>query len=223
MSQLDEVLNLAADNTASEFALSGESLAVLFYAMDFVQTLEAWKDFSDEEISSSDIDQIKALVDNAIDSLMRPIMTTPIGSIQMFGSNTIPDKWLLCDSMPISRVDYAELFAIIGTNFGIGDGTTTFNLPGFIARSPMGVHDPGLIALGQERGEQNHLLTVNQLPSHSHELERIGGASSGVLGYALASLTTQFVFRQTLNTGGNQPHNNIHPVLGVNFIIYAGV
>ncbi len=53
----------------------------------------------------------------------------PIGTILAFGGSEIPVGWHLCDGTAVSRTAYAELFAIIGTNFGVGDGSTTFNLP----------------------------------------------------------------------------------------------
>ena len=62
--------------------------------------------------------------------------TLPIGSIVPYGSNDIPANWLLCDGRAVSRTTYANLFSVIGTNFGEGDGTTTFNLPDFRSRVP---------------------------------------------------------------------------------------
>lgn len=53
----------------------------------------------------------------------------PIGAISAFGGTTAPNGWLLCQGQAISRTDYAELFAVIGTAFGNGDGVNTFNLP----------------------------------------------------------------------------------------------
>ena len=53
----------------------------------------------------------------------------PIGTILAFGGSDIPVGWHLCDGTAVSRTAYAELFAIIGTTFGVGDGSTTFNLP----------------------------------------------------------------------------------------------
>jgi len=53
----------------------------------------------------------------------------PVGSIIAFGGTTPPDGWLLCDGMPISRSIYNDLFLVIGTAWGAGNGTTTFNLP----------------------------------------------------------------------------------------------
>lgn len=53
----------------------------------------------------------------------------PIGTIIPFAGNAIPQGYLLCDGSAISRTDYASLFAVIGTIYGAGDGSTTFNLP----------------------------------------------------------------------------------------------
>lgn len=53
----------------------------------------------------------------------------PLGIINAFGGTTAPEGWLLCQGQAISRTEYADLFAVIGTNFGSGDGSTTFNLP----------------------------------------------------------------------------------------------
>lgn len=64
--------------------------------------------------------------------------TTPVGTISMFGGITAPSGWLLCDGSEISRTDYADLFNVIGTTYGTGDGSTTFNLPDFRDRTPFG-------------------------------------------------------------------------------------
>ena len=56
----------------------------------------------------------------------------PAGTVQMFAGNTIPAGWLLCDGSAVSRTDYAKLFSAIGTTWGAGDGSTTFNLPNSI-------------------------------------------------------------------------------------------
>lgn len=54
---------------------------------------------------------------------------TPVGTINAFGGAEAPKGWLLCQGQAISRTDYADLFAVIGTAFGAGDGSTTFNIP----------------------------------------------------------------------------------------------
>ena len=65
----------------------------------------------------------------------------PTGSILMWPSNTSPSDWKLCNGAAISRTAFATLYALIGTTFGVGDGTTTFNLPDYRARLPYGA-DP---------------------------------------------------------------------------------
>lgn len=59
------------------------------------------------------------------------IITVPTGAIMSFGGSVAPKGWLLCDGSEVSRSDYADLFDVIGTNYGNGDGSTTFNLPNF--------------------------------------------------------------------------------------------
>lgn len=56
---------------------------------------------------------------------------TPLGTINAFGGSVAPDGWLMCQGQALSRTTYAELFAVIGTAFGAGDGSTTFNIPDF--------------------------------------------------------------------------------------------
>jgi len=59
---------------------------------------------------------------------------TPIGSIQPFGGGTVPAGWMLCNGDPISRDTYSDLFLAIGTAWGIGDGSLTFNLPNLLGK-----------------------------------------------------------------------------------------
>lgn len=91
-----------------------------------------------------------------------------IGSIIAFAGSTLPDHYLLCDGAAISRADYADLFDVIGTAYGAGDGSTTFNLPNLAGRVAMGV-TTGQV-LGNSSGEETHLLTTSELPTHSHTI-----------------------------------------------------
>lgn len=96
------------------------------------------------------------------------------GFIMMFGSNTPPTGWVLCDGSAISRTTYSDLFAVIGTTFGAGDGSTTFNVPNMKTRLPRG-KDTG-DTLGATGGADTiniaHTHTVNShthsIPSHTH-------------------------------------------------------
>ena len=90
------------------------------------------------------------------------------GVIQMFGGSTPPAGWLLCDGSAVSRTTYATLFAAIGTTWGAGDGSTTFNLPDLRGRAPIGAGTgSGLSArtLGQVLGVQDAVV-----PYHRHTM-----------------------------------------------------
>lgn len=76
--------------------------------------------------------QVDAMIANAV------ALAEPTGSIKPFAGTTIPDGYLLCDGSAVSRTTYAALFAVIGTTYGTGDGSTTFNLPALSARVPVG-------------------------------------------------------------------------------------
>lgn len=97
--------------------------------------------------------------------------SVPAGVISMFGGVAAPAGYLLCQGQAVSRATYAALFAAIGTAYGAGDGSTTFNLPDGRGRSPMGSGTgTGLTnrTLGGVLGAETHTLTEAQMPSHTH-------------------------------------------------------
>lgn len=163
--------------------------------------------------------------------------TLPIGAIAQFGGSVAPTNWLFCNGQAVSRETYSELFSAIGTTYGDGDGSTTFNLPDFSSRSPMGIgqgtDDNSLTettTLGQIKGEYKHTLSTAEMPSHIHMgLNWINNpvslnAGSVTTGYKLDWNSTAPPADTGLRTnpaGGDQAHNIIQPVLGVNFIIKA--
>jgi microcystin-dependent protein len=99
----------------------------------------------------------------------------PAGVVEMYAGSTIPNGWLLCDgrSTGISRTTYADLFAAIGTTYGSGDGSTTFNLPDMRSRMPIGVGTgTGLTnrTLGGSSGVETRTIAESNLPTHSHTI-----------------------------------------------------
>jgi len=114
--------------------------------------------------------------------------------------SSTPTGWLLCDGSAVSRTTYAALFTAISTTYGTGDGSTTFNVPDYRGRSPLGPDTGGVHmasakpALGASGGEEKHTLTtsesgqkavststgVESAPhTHSAQYNTIFGAASG--------------------------------------------
>ena len=148
-----------------------------------------------------------------------------IGGVIEYPSNkTIPDGWLECDGSAVSRTTYSELFAVIGTEFGSGDGSTTFNLPNMKGRVAVGLDtsDSDFNTIGKTGGEKTHTLTELEMPKHWHKTAiDFGGDESldNYSGYGYNS--TSRYYNNTTTAGGDQPHNNLQPYFVTKFIIKA--
>ena len=96
--------------------------------------------------------------------------TTPVVAIMPYMGDTAPEGYLLCDGRAVSRATYDQLFAVIGTTYGTGNGSTTFNLPNLKGRVPVGfdASSTEFNTLGKIGGEKTHKLLINEMPSHSH-------------------------------------------------------
>lgn len=106
---------------------------------------------------------------NIEDSVLESIADrlTPIGSMVIWPSQSMPStKWLLCNGQAVNRVTYASLFARLGTVFGAGDGSTTFNLPNFTDRVPLGAGNSYQIA--STPGSATVALTEANVPLKEH-------------------------------------------------------
>ena len=156
-----------------------------------------------------------------------------IGLIVQFGGNFAPRGWALCNGQLLAISSHSALFSILGTTYG-GDGVSTFGLPDL--RGRVAIHEgtgPGLshYSLGQKSGQETVTLTVNQMPSHRHDINVVTGnanantTSGNVLAssvdriYSSESPDGQLNSAAVSNTGANQPVKIIQPYLAVNFII----
>ena len=119
----------------------------------------------------------------------------PKGTIVMWYGSEIPDGWVLCD----------------------GDNGT----PNLVGRFPLGaIKDDEKYGLEKSGGEETHTLTIAEMPSHSHNLDRtFTGGGGGLGGSDINTARTGIVPFSILETGGNQPHNNMPPFSTVVFIM----
>jgi microcystin-dependent protein len=162
------------------------------------------------------------------------------GIISQFAGATAPPGYLLCDGTAVSRTTYSSLFTTIGTAYGTGDGSTTFNLPNLQNRIPVGKgSDAEFDTLGETGGEKAVTLTSSQIPAHSHPntLSSNTVASSGhshgpgsfaaaigatnnniaAIGYVAGNNSGgpgQSTYTITGGIGGSQNFNHYTPVYG---------
>lgn len=153
--------------------------------------------------------------------------TLPVGSIVPYGNKEAPTNWLSCNGQAVSRTTYADLFTIIGTQFGSGDGSTTFNLPDLNQyRVPIGYdrteEQSNRMNLGTVGGEEKHTMTINELVAHNHIAEFQGNYGQDGSFYGVATNSgADGENVKTKKTGGGQPFNVMQPYVTTNYIIKA--
>lgn len=161
-------------------------------------------------------------------------MGTPyVGEIRMFAGNFAPAGWAFCNGAILAISENDVLFNLIGTTYG-GDGQSTFALPDLQSRVPvhMGTGGGSNYIIGQNGGEEQVTLTVNQIPSHNHTplcnsgdgnqaspANLLWAAQAGNSPYQNVAPTLPMAANAIKPTGGSQPHDNMVPYLVINFII----
>ena len=151
----------------------------------------------------------------------RTVDTVTIGTLTMWiGTEAgVDSAWKICDGTAISRTTYADLFALCGTEYGIGDGSTTFNLPDFQTSNlfPRGATDD--TGRGGTGGESTHVLTIAELASHTHTYSNAYG---GILTGNRAHVSGNDNVSATVSsgsTGSGTAHENKPPYVDVHFIV----
>ena len=97
-----------------------------------------------------------------------------VGVVQLYAGSTAPNGWLICNGQTVSRITYAALYAVIGTTYGAGDGSTTFNVPNLVNRTVRGSN-----SLGKTGGADTVTLSTANLPAHTHGVGTLATNNTG--------------------------------------------
>lgn len=154
------------------------------------------------KVNASDMNEIKSVVNE----------NTPVGSILLYSGSTAPNGWLICDGSAVSRTTYADLFTIIGTTFGSGDGSTTFNLPNLKGKIPVGYDSTQteFDTLGETGGNKNAYTFIRPGINAYH-------VNTGTGAYG-----DKLIMSSTSNTSESETLeniNNLQPYIVMNYII----
>lgn len=177
----------------------------------------------------------KLYVDNALNA----IAAVPSGTMSAFAGGTVPAGWIICDGRALSTVTFPSLFTAIGYAFG-GSGST-FRVPDMRGRTPFGMDDYGgalsaagaanrvtsiaADVLGGVTGEETHVLTETEIPSHTHSFtdryfaSGTGGALTGVTSPSTACNTFATTSATTASAGSGSAHNNMQPSMAMLYVI----
>jgi microcystin-dependent protein len=175
-------------------------------------------DPQDEDLWGDYLNDGMDIIDAAIASVSGGSGGVPSGSVMDYAGATAPAGWLLCFGQAISRTTYAPLFTAIGTVYGAGDGSTTFNLPDCRGRVSAGKDDMGGTSanrltglsggvngdtLGGTGGAESHTLTEAQLAGHTHAGSTAGAGNH--THFTLSSLAPNIGFPNNNVSATNSP------------------
>lgn len=157
----------------------------------------------------------------------------PTGSVLPYAGVNAPSGWLFCFGQAVSRTTYAVLFSALSTTYGVGDGSTTFNLPDMRGRVPAGQDDMGGSSanrltgisgsvdgdvLGGTGGAEGVTLTPANYNEFAWMSNQVGSKTMSVNNNVNSGATFGFKLH---NTGQNDAHNNVQPTIILNYIIRA--
>lgn len=159
------------------------------------------------------------------DAFIRDVAAIPVGTVFWRASTVIPTGWLYCDGREVSRTDFPELFSVIGTKFGSGNGTTTFNLPQTKGKFLAGVDasNTNFSQIGSTGGEEEHELTAAELPVVDNS-SNVQGVIDTVTNIGAAVTSGAAIQRYVASplpgiNGNGQAHNTLPPYVTGAFII----
>jgi microcystin-dependent protein len=157
---------------------------------------------------------------------------TLVGEVRDYTGSSEPVGWLFCDGRAISRDTFEDLFDVIGTSFGVGNGTTTFNIPDLRGQVTAGLDDMGTAtgaadrvtdseadSIGGSLGEEDHTLIADEIPEHTHVYQRRNSTGGTDNGFDSSGTISNLTNVNTSAVGSDDPHNNMQPTVFLNKII----
>lgn len=148
----------------------------------------------------------------------------PIATIHAFAGTSAPDGWAMCDGSEVSRTDNAALFAAIGETYGVGDGSTTFNLPDMRGEFLRGLDNMGTAAGARGKDVDGTARTVGQAQSHafgSHNHQVYGTSVANSDGSVQTTQRARSLGGQNTNLGG-YGYRNTFGVSGAQIVQNTG-
>jgi len=157
-----------------------------------------------------------------------------LAEIRIVSFNFPPKGWASCNGQLLPINQNQALFSLLGTTYG-GDGRVNFSLPNLQGRTPVHAGNSN-VGLGQIGGEENHTITVAEMPTHFHPVKIVNADGVNYPPTSTPALSKSKIEQRFLtvnggggitlmnsssitNTGGGQPHNNMQPSLVLNFCI----
>jgi microcystin-dependent protein len=217
------------------------TLAVLYAFKAQACWTYSFQSFSTGEVlGASKMNQIEVNIRDhrhGVDSgLSEPLLP---GFVIAYAGSTEPTGWLFCYGQAISRSTYASLFAVVSTTYGVGDGSTTFNVPDIRGRVIAGKDNMGGSAanritgggsgitgttLGASGGAETVTISTTTMPSHSHTEQGSSHPAGSSFFYITRALTDDSVSNQSTNnstaaSGSGGAHNNVQPTFILNYLI----
>jgi microcystin-dependent protein len=237
--KLQDIANLATFRTGANETADGSTIQVdssggyLKVPSNGIGSNQLSSDASVDANRAVDTNHIKdgAVTADKLDSAAVSVLM-PTASLMPYAGSAAPTGYLLCDGAAISRTTYSSLFGIIGLTYGVGDGSTTFNIPDLRGRVIAGQDDMGGTSanrltnqtggvdgdnLGATGGAETHTLSTAEMPSHNHTYNNSNNPSVQAAGGSGLAGGNQSA--NTGDTGGDQAHNNVQPTIILNYII----
>lgn len=171
----------------------------------------------DESVTTEKI--AKGAITNS--QLSSEVSSVPTGGVMPFAGTSAPEHWLKCEGQEINRTTYARLFEVIGTTYGSGNGTSTFNVPDLRNRFVIGAGST--YSNGSKGGASEKTLSASNIPPHHHNYEKMLETEATIekgTGETFHYIHPNgYSTTETTSTGSAQPFTMLPPYFGLTFII----